>query len=106
MIERLGELGYAIDATALLGDAARSGGRTLGRPHLADALVAAGHVVDRGEAFDRCSATGRPAFVPRSGATVGEVVGDRRGRRRGRLAGASRPDRGWTTRFRASSRPG
>ena len=73
MIERLGELGYAIDSAALFGDPSRSGGRALGRPHLADALVEAGYVVDRGEAFDTLLGTGRPAFVPRRGATVAEV---------------------------------
>lgn len=39
--------------------------RTLGRPHVADALAAKGYVADRGEAFDRYLAEGRPAYVAR-----------------------------------------
>ena len=38
---------------------------SVGRPHIADALVAAGHVRDRTEAFDRFLADGGPAHVPR-----------------------------------------
>ena len=73
MIERLRELGYMIAAAPLIADASRGAGRTLGRPHVADALVEAGYVANRGEAFDTLLGEGRPAFVPRTGATVGEV---------------------------------
>lgn len=38
---------------------------SIGRPHIADALVAAGHVADRGEAFARFLYDGGPAHVPR-----------------------------------------
>jgi hypothetical protein len=38
---------------------------SVGRPHIADALVAAGYVADRSEAFDRFLADGGPAHVPR-----------------------------------------
>ncbi|WP_312677377.1 PHP domain-containing protein [Microbacterium sp.] len=38
-------------------------GATLGRPHLADALVAKGHVVDRGEAFAGILHPGSPYYV-------------------------------------------
>ncbi len=38
---------------------------SLGRPHIADALIAAGHVRDRKEAFDRFLADGGPAHVSR-----------------------------------------
>jgi predicted metal-dependent phosphoesterase TrpH len=73
MTERLRELGYAVEAGPLIAAASRSGGRTIGRPQLADVLVTAGYVVNRREAFDTLLGEGRPAFVPRSGATVGEV---------------------------------
>jgi predicted metal-dependent phosphoesterase TrpH len=43
--------------------AARAGG-PIGRPHVADALVAAGHARDRQDAFDRFLADGAPAYVP------------------------------------------
>jgi predicted metal-dependent phosphoesterase TrpH len=49
-------------------------GRSVGRPLVADALVAAGHATDRRDAFDRLLGTDRPAFVPRSGPGVAEVV--------------------------------
>jgi 3',5'-nucleoside bisphosphate phosphatase len=38
---------------------------SVGRPHIADALIRAGHVRDRQEAFDRFLADGGPAHVPR-----------------------------------------
>jgi 3',5'-nucleoside bisphosphate phosphatase len=38
---------------------------SVGRPHIADALIKAGHVQDRQEAFDRFLADGGPAHVPR-----------------------------------------
>jgi predicted metal-dependent phosphoesterase TrpH len=37
-------------------------------------MIAAGYVADTREAFDRWLATGRRAFVPRSGAPPGEVI--------------------------------
>ena len=43
---------------------AASGDGSTGRPHIADAMVRAGHVSDRKEAFDRYLAEGRPAYVP------------------------------------------
>jgi predicted metal-dependent phosphoesterase TrpH len=74
MVERLQELGYPLDAAALVADASQREGRTLGRPQIADALVAAGYVSDRGEGFRTLLGEGRPAFVARSGATVAEVA--------------------------------
>jgi 3',5'-nucleoside bisphosphate phosphatase len=74
MITRLAELGVPLDREQLLGRVTPASGRSLGRPHVADALVAAGHAVDRGDAFDRFIAEGRPAYVPRRGASVGEVA--------------------------------
>jgi 3',5'-nucleoside bisphosphate phosphatase len=38
---------------------------SLGRPHVADAMVTAGYVADRGEAFDRYLSEGKPGYVPR-----------------------------------------
>jgi hypothetical protein len=40
---------------------------------VADALVAAGHAANRRGAFETLLGEGRPAFVPRRGASVGEV---------------------------------
>lgn len=39
-------------------------GTTVGRPHVADALVALGHVPDRSAAFESLLATGSPYYVP------------------------------------------
>ena len=44
--------------------AAEPGARVLGRPHLARALVARGHVPTVGDAFDRLIGDQGPAFVP------------------------------------------
>jgi hypothetical protein len=46
----------------------------VGRPAIAQALVAAGHVRDVPEAFDRYLAEGRSAFVPRVGPSPRIVV--------------------------------
>ena len=44
-------------------EAAARPGATLGRPHVADALVASGIVADRQEAFDKWLDVGRPGYV-------------------------------------------
>ena len=54
--------------------AVREPGRSVGRPQVADALVAAGHAASRDDAFDRLLGDDCPAFVPRLGASPGEVI--------------------------------
>lgn len=49
-------------------------GTTIGRPHLADALVAAGAVVDRDEAFATILRTGSRYYVPHYAPDAGDVV--------------------------------
>jgi hypothetical protein len=71
---RLQALDCAIDLDALLAATPSASGRSVGRPLVADALVAAGHAVDRRDAFDRLLGDGRPAFVPRGGPDVARVV--------------------------------
>jgi predicted metal-dependent phosphoesterase TrpH len=63
--ERLAALGAPVDVSPIAADAAR--GRSVGRPQIADALMAAGHVGSRDEAFDRFLSAAGPAFVPRRG---------------------------------------
>jgi len=75
MSVRLASLGAPVDLEPHLEAAARQAGRSIGRPLVADALVQAGHVRDRAEAFDRLLAVGRPAFVPRRGAPLEAVAG-------------------------------
>lgn len=72
MVDRLATLGLDIDLPPLVGGAP---GRAVGRPLVAAALVAAGHVASIGEAFDRYLSPGRPAFVARAGASPEAVVG-------------------------------
>ena len=74
MAARLASAGYPVDITQLLEDGTTRG-RSIGRPHVAEALIAAGHVATRDEAFDRFLGYGRPAFVPRRGASVADVIG-------------------------------
>lgn len=71
---RLQSLDCAIDLDALLAATPSASGRSVGRPLVADALVAAGHAVDRRDAFDRLLGDSRPAFVPRCGPDVARVV--------------------------------
>jgi 3',5'-nucleoside bisphosphate phosphatase len=61
MVEKLRELGIPItyeEVTRAAGPA-----RSIGRPHLARALVAAGHIRTFGEAFERYISDAGPAFV-------------------------------------------
>lgn len=44
---------------------AAQGSPSVGRPHVADALIARGHVGTRNEAFDRFLAEGKPGYVHR-----------------------------------------
>ena len=44
-------------------------GQSVGRPHIARAMVERGYVSSVGEAFDRYLSGGRPAFVPRDNVT-------------------------------------
>jgi len=71
---RLAALGAPIDVAPLLEGAAKGGGKSLARPQLARALVAAGHVSSVGEAFDRYLSETCPAYVPHRGASPAEVV--------------------------------
>jgi predicted metal-dependent phosphoesterase TrpH len=71
---RLTALGYPVDLEPMLQDAELRHGKSVGRPLVADALIAAGHVVDRRDAFDNLLGAGRPGFVARVGAPVREVI--------------------------------
>jgi 3',5'-nucleoside bisphosphate phosphatase len=63
MLARLERLGIHIDLEAVL-EIAGAGGRVLGRPHLARAIVNAGHADTIEEAFGRYIGDGLPAFEP------------------------------------------
>ncbi len=74
IVRRLGALGAPVDVAPLAAGATVESGRAVGRPLVAQALVAAGHVRDVPEAFDRYLAEGRPAFAPRVGPPTREVL--------------------------------
>lgn len=62
-VERLDELGLALnyeDVVRIAGDA------SIGRPHVARALIAAGHVESVQEAFDRYLRNDGPAYIART----------------------------------------
>jgi predicted metal-dependent phosphoesterase TrpH len=71
--DRLRALGCEIDTRPLAAQS-RHGNASVGRPHVADALIAAGHAIDRTDAFDRLIGRGRPAFIPRTGASAIDVI--------------------------------
>ncbi len=74
IVERLAELKVPINFTAQIGAARRGMGPSLARPHVARAMVAAGHVRDVKEAFDVWLSEGQPAFMERIGPSPAEVV--------------------------------
>ncbi len=71
IVERLAAVGVPVTEEAIVG---LSGGKTIGRPHVARALLEAGHVTTVKEAFDRYLGEGRPAYVGRYRLTAEEAV--------------------------------
>jgi predicted metal-dependent phosphoesterase TrpH len=62
MLERLREMGIALEWEEVQ---ALAGGESVGRPHVARALLSQGHVTSVQDAFERFLAPGRPAYIPR-----------------------------------------
>jgi predicted metal-dependent phosphoesterase TrpH len=87
MAARLEQLGAPIDVDAIL---ATAGGRSVGRPDLARALVDAGHVRSNQEAFHRFLRDGGPADVPVRRLSVAD--GLELGRRAGARMALAHPD--------------
>jgi 3',5'-nucleoside bisphosphate phosphatase len=71
---RLQSLGSPIDVDGLLSSVTVTSGRSIGRPQIADALVASGHARDRGDAFDRLLGRNCPGYVRRCGPPPEEVI--------------------------------
>ena len=63
VLAKLAELGVLVSEAEVMAQVGDS--PSVGRPHIADALIKAGHVRDRQEAFDRFLADGGPAHVHR-----------------------------------------
>jgi 3',5'-nucleoside bisphosphate phosphatase len=74
IIQRLAGYGLRLDAEAILRPALDNPSRSVGRPWVARALVAAGYVKSSNDAFDAWLARGRPGFVPRDGAPPERVI--------------------------------
>lgn len=62
MIGKLAQLGVQVSVDEIV---RHSGGKTIGRPHVAKAIVGAGHASTVKEAFDLFIGEGRPAYVQR-----------------------------------------
>jgi 3',5'-nucleoside bisphosphate phosphatase len=73
MIERLQGLGVHVDYADVLA-AAGTRPKSIGRPHLARALLQRGHVTTMSEAFDRYIGDDGPAFVPTRLLTPAEAI--------------------------------
>jgi predicted metal-dependent phosphoesterase TrpH len=72
MIARLHELGYRVDGDAILAQAEEG---SIGRPHVARALMVIGAVDSVNDAFDRFLKAGRPAYIPRDPFLPEDAVG-------------------------------
>jgi hypothetical protein len=71
IVDLLARQGVHVTEDAIV---ACSGGKTIGRPHVARAMVEAGAVASVKEAFDRFIGEGRPAYVGRFRLTAEEAV--------------------------------
>ncbi len=72
ILARLDALGLAVDREAVF--AGLGPQQSAGRPHVARALEAAGHVADFPQAFERWLGTGKPAYVPDRGPSAAEAI--------------------------------
>ncbi|MBI4410561.1 MAG: PHP domain-containing protein [Gemmatimonadetes bacterium] len=73
MVRRLAEIGVAIEYDDVL-EAAGPGATTLGRAHLARALVRLGHAASVNQVFERWLGDGGPAFLPTELLTPREAI--------------------------------
>jgi predicted metal-dependent phosphoesterase TrpH len=74
IIVQLERLGLHLDADAIMRPAIDQPGKSIGRPAIARALVAAGDLKTSNEAFASWLSRGRPGFVPRQGAAPDSVI--------------------------------
>jgi len=71
IIATLNDLGYAITIDDVLRHA---GGRSVGRPHIADALIERGHFEHRDDVFTHLLHDGGPAYAERPRMTAEEAI--------------------------------
>ncbi|MBL4848097.1 MAG: PHP domain-containing protein [Planctomycetes bacterium] len=74
ILDRLDTLGASVDREQVLAERAVDPNRVPGRPHVARALIAAGHVKTMQEAFERFLGNDAPAYVATRGLTVAEAI--------------------------------
>jgi predicted metal-dependent phosphoesterase TrpH len=72
VLAKLDALGVPVTESQVMAQVGSS--PSVGRPHIADALIAAGHVGDRTEAFERFLSDGGPAHVPRYAIDIAEGI--------------------------------
>jgi predicted metal-dependent phosphoesterase TrpH len=72
--DRLAKLGVPIDIERLFDAGSDRSGKSLARPQIAAALIAAGHVESVAEAFQRFLGEHGPAYVPHQGAGPVDVI--------------------------------
>lgn len=70
MCKALEQLGMPVDVDSVLAKAEGS----VGRPHLALAMIEAGYVQNKNEAFEEWIGDGKPAFIPHSKPTLNEAI--------------------------------
>lgn len=71
MVEKLAALGFPLELSSIrrvVGEGA------FGRPHVARAMVAAGHVESVEEAFEKYLTKGKPGYVPKPKWTLAEAI--------------------------------
>lgn len=71
IVGKLNALGIALDPQAVMDEAA---GGAVGRPHIARALVKAGHATALQQAFDRWLGTGKPAYVEKQRLSIADGI--------------------------------
>ena len=71
ILEKLNALGYPVPLETVM---RKAGAGSIGRPHIADALVEEGRVLSYQDAFNRFIADGKPAFVPKVRISAAEAV--------------------------------
>ena len=71
IVEKLNALGIPLGLPAVL---AHSAGASIGRPHVARAMVDGGFASDFKDAFDRYLGSGKPAFVPKHRLSMRDAI--------------------------------
>lgn len=71
IIDKLGELGFNIKYEDVL---SKVTGASVGRPHIAQALVEKGHAKSEKQSFDELLNQGRPAYIPRKKLSPFEAI--------------------------------